>query len=89
MQRNDCRKTLQGLAKIWALATGLFCIISLIKMVTFQDIGRNLKKGQCDDLDKSNDYSQPRYEVKILNIKVSINFKSYFLKMTSYDIVTS
>ena len=58
-------------------------------MVTFHDIGRNFKKGQRGDLDISNDYSQPKNEVKILNIKVSMNIKSYFLKMTSYDIVTS
>ena len=52
-------------------------------MVTFHDIGRNFKKGQRGDLDISNGYSQPKDEIKILNIKVSMNFKSYVLKMTS------
>ena len=42
----------------------------IIKMALFHDIGRNLKKGQRGDLDISNGYSQPKDEVKILNIKV-------------------
>ena len=57
------------------------CMMSGIKMATFHDVGRTLKKEIFSSMHIFNDYSQPNNEVKILNIKVKIVKVRYFTGM--------